>query len=183
MSHHFDLKVVGLEEAEQLFYEQWPTRIISLTSNESIYYGPHHLHVQVNDVPFVAKHAMSPSLNHLLTVLNFTKDLTSRDRLLVHCFAGQSRSTAIAIAIMIQHGLSYDAAFDHVEAVRNILMPNQLFIKITDDHFQLGGKLVAYATAHRSSSLQRTLVLPSGPPSTRDVDGMKRIMRMFGNYV
>lgn len=176
----FELKVVGLDEAERLFYQQWPTRIISLTDQEFLYYGPHHLHVRVNDVPFVGNHAISPSLDHLVTVLNFTKNLTSSDRLMVHCFAGQSRSTAIAIAVMIQHGMTYREAFDHVETVRSILMPNQLFIQITDAYFGLGGDLVRYAMTHRSAALQRTLTMPSGPPSKTNVDNMKFIMEMLG---
>jgi predicted protein tyrosine phosphatase len=175
----FDLKVVGQEEAELLIWAFWPTRIVSLTGHETLDYGPNHLHVNVHDVAFVGVNTISPSINHLEAVLEFTKDLTDEDRLLVHCHAGQSRSTAIAIAIMIQHGMPPQVAFDHVAAVRPILMPNQLFIQIIDEHFGLDGELNDCALIHRKASLDRTLILPSGPPSAKDVDSMKNLLQLL----
>lgn len=173
----FKLKVVGFDEAETLVECRWPTHIVSLMSDATVdWHYAKHLHVQVNDIVFVGKYGIAPSPEHLRTVLEFTKDLTSEDRLLVHCFAGQSRSTAIAIAICIQHGMSYQDAFDHVASVRTILMPNQLFIKHIDAHFDLDNRLIEHAKEHRKNSLQRTLLLPSGPPSAEDVDKIKNLL-------
>lgn len=177
----FKLIVVGQEEAEQLFYKQWPTRIVSLTGAETLYYGPHHLHVRVDDVAFVGQHTRSPSKHHLQEVFAFTADLTANDRLLVHCHVGQSRSTAVAIGIMMQHGLPYDAAFDHVESVRSVLMPNPLFIRLIDEHFQEDGRLIEYAAKHRSSSLAQLRFKPADAPSKTDIEKMKNMMRMLQN--
>jgi predicted protein tyrosine phosphatase len=176
----FQLKVVGLEEAELLIRQDWPTRIVGLTSDVRETQGPHHLHIQVADVAVVLPTAIYPQPEHLRLALDFTKDLTDADRLLVHCFAGQSRSTAIAIGILIQHGMSYADAFAHVESVRSILMPNELFIRHIDAHFGLDNQLVEHAKAHRTKSLQRTLILPSTAPTATDIDAMKNLLRLLG---
>lgn len=178
----FQLKVVGLDEAEMLVYCFWPTCIVSLTSNETINWNyVNHLHVRVNDVATDDGNAIAPALHHVHTVLEFTKNLTSVDRLLVHCFAGQSRSTAMAIAICIQHGMNYKEAFDHVASIRTILMPNTLFIKHIDRYFDLDDQLVDYAEARRIESLKRTLILPSGPPPQKDVERMMELLKMLDN--
>lgn len=175
----FQLKVVGLDEATQLIREGWPTRIISLTSDERLDYGPHHLHIQVADVPIPISHAPYPCEELLCCALDFTRDLTDEDRLLVHCFAGQSRSAAIGIAILIQHGMHCDEAFDKVLEIRDIMLPNMLFIKHTDAHFDLKGKLVARAKAHQIAVADRMRALPSPPPS-EDGDLIKKLLRLFG---
>jgi len=169
----FELKVVGLAEADILIEEAWPTRIVSLTSDLGVRHGPHHLHIQVVDIGLAAKHTIYPLPEHLRQVLAFTQDLTDADRLLVHCFAGQSRSTAIAIGICIQHGMSFVEAFAHVAAVRNILLPNVLFIQHIDDHFGLQGALIEHAANHRK--LQRTPFLPPHQAG----EHMTHLLRMF----
>jgi predicted protein tyrosine phosphatase len=68
---------------------------------------------------------------------------------LVHCKGGHSRSPAMAIAICMQHGMTYREAFAHVAAIRSALLPNQLFIQHIDEHFGLNGKLVELAKEHR----------------------------------
>jgi predicted protein tyrosine phosphatase len=173
----FDLKVVGLDEAVSLVREDWPTRIVSLTGDAELYYGPHHLHIQVNDVSFIAQHLIHPMPEHLHQILAFTKDLTAADRLLVHCFAGQSRSTAVAIGILIDHGMSYREAFDHVASVRGLLLPNQLFIQHIDEHFALQGALVDHVAAHRKANIGDMII--AGPPSEEAITDMKKLLQMF----
>jgi predicted protein tyrosine phosphatase len=173
----FALKVVGLDEANLLVCNNWPTHIISLMENRPTFdrdFGAHHLHIAVADVPFVTQHVISPRPEHLQAVLAFTKDLTETDRLLIHCFAGISRSTATAIGILIQHGLSYAEAFEKVAEVRRHLMPNELFIQHIDAHFDLDNKLVEYVKAHR----QQTVGLPTGPTPS-DINSMKAMLRLL----
>ena len=73
----------------------------------------------------------------------------TRRRVLVHCRGGHRRSTAIAIGVLIQHGMDYKKAFAHVEAIRDGFMPNQLFIKYIDEHFGLQSRLIEHAAKHR----------------------------------
>ncbi len=159
----FDLKVVGLDEAIVLVQQNWPTRIVSLTDDDALQHGPKHLHIQVDDANFVTPHWRYPTREHLLQVLDYTKDLTAEDRLLVHCLAGISRSTAVAIAVLIDHGMSYQDAFERVNALRHILIPNKLFIQYTDEHFNLDGKLIEHAAQHRQTMIGEAIY---GQPET-----------------
>jgi len=151
----FELKVVGADEATTLISESWPTRIVTLRAMSGDVLGTHHLYVVVDDVSIVTDDARHPTTVHLQQVLNFTRDLTDSDRLLVHCKGGHSRSPAMAIAICIQHGMTYIEAFDHVAAIRSALMPNQLLIQYIDEHFDLGGRLVALVREHRRTAPDR----------------------------
>ena len=144
----FELKVVGAEEAAVLIGEGWPTRIVTLRALSGDVVGANHLYVIVDDVTNDTDER-HPTSTHLQQVLDFTQDLTDTDRLLVHCKGGHSRSPAMAIAICMQHGMTYREAFAHVAAIRSALLPNQLFILHIDEHFGLNGKLVELAEEHR----------------------------------
>ena len=118
----FELKVVGAEEAAVLIGEGWPTRIVTLRAMSGDVVGAHHLYVVVDDVTTVTDER-HPTSTHLQQVLDFTRDLTDTDRLLVHCKGGHSRSPAMAIAICMQHGMTYREAFAHVAAPTPKLEP------------------------------------------------------------
>ena len=134
-----------------LISEGWPTRIVTLRAMTGDVVGVHHLHVVVDDVATVSDEP-HPTSAHVRQVLDFTRDLTDTDRLLVHCKGGHSRSPAMAIAICLQHGMTNSEAFAHVAATRSVLMPNRLFIQHIDEHFNLGGKLVELAGEHRRTT-------------------------------
>jgi protein-tyrosine phosphatase len=49
-------------------------------------------------------------------------------KVLVHCFAGVSRSATIVIAYMMQeHGMNYHSAFKFVKSKRPFINPNEGF--------------------------------------------------------
>lgn len=145
----FSLRVVGLTEAQQLIDQHWPTHIVSLRTDPGITIGPHHLYIQVADVHCVTPDVIYPLPEHLHQVFAFTQHLTSDDRLLVHCLMGQSRSTAVAIGVLMQHGMDYETAFATVAKIRPILQPNLLFIQHIDNYFGMNSKLVELVLAHR----------------------------------
>ncbi|MBX6743791.1 MAG: dual specificity protein phosphatase family protein [Acetobacteraceae bacterium] len=93
---------------------------------------------------------MAPCRQHLLDVLDFTADLPPGSRLLVHCIAGVSRSTSMAIGILIARGVPWRAAWDMVAAVRPCMMPNARVIRLIDEHYELGGELSAQLQAWRA---------------------------------
>lgn len=142
----FELRITGAEDARELHAQGWPTKAVTLLGKVDAHrvpcQGAHHLCLYFDDTE---RHddaewqAVSPW--HIQRVLAHTADLRDDDRLLVNCKAGKSRSTAMAIGIMIQHGMSPAQAFGHVRAVRNVLIPNRLMIEFIDQHFELGGEL------------------------------------------
>ena len=139
----FEIKVVSFDEVQNEVDSGWPTRIISVINKPNMpNYGDHHLHLTFDDVHNTNNKHIHPLMEHLLEVLEFTKDLTDSDRVLVHCLAGISRSTATAISICIQHGMNYMDAYNHIKMIRPQAAPNKLITEYADQHFGLGGQLL-----------------------------------------
>ena len=74
-------------------------------------------------------------------ILEFSKDLTADDKLLVHCGAGISRSTAVATGILCQHRLPPAEAFHTVFSIRRNAVPNSYIIALMDQALKLNGDL------------------------------------------
>jgi hypothetical protein len=109
----FDLRITTLPEASDLLRQGWPTRAVSLVCPGTpgfACHGPHHLLLHLHDIAEELDGHVVPCRQHLLDVLDFTADLAPGSRLLVHCVAGVSRSTAAAIGILIARGLPWRAA-------------------------------------------------------------------------
>ena len=154
----FELKVGGLAECREIVATGWPTRIVRLLPfgpSEPVITGDWYLQVDVDDISVQESGFILPQQAHLLKILDFTKTLTDQDRLLVHCLAGISRSTAISIGICIQHGMGFREAYEHVKLIRPVLQPNTIFLRLIDDHFQLDGRLVALNRSYRYVSSDR----------------------------
>lgn len=80
---------------------------------------------------------------HAHTILDFTAGHTGT--LLVHCLAGQSRSTAVALAVAVQRGYDpYDAAADLLAAhpAQRPFTPNPLVLFVFDRVLSLRGELM-----------------------------------------
>ena len=85
-----------------------------------------------------------PKIEHIYRILNFSKDFNDTDKVLIHCFAGRRRSTATAIGILIQHGMTIEDAFEHCYKIRPIMLPNRLILQLMDDALDLKGDLADY---------------------------------------
>ncbi|MBX6743798.1 MAG: dual specificity protein phosphatase family protein [Acetobacteraceae bacterium] len=149
----FDLRITTLPEATDLLRQGWPAKAVSLICPGTpgfACHGPHHLLVHVHDIAEDLEGHVVPCRQHLLNVLDFTADLPPGSRLLVHCIAGISRSTSMAIGILIARGVPWRAAWDMVAAVRPCMMPNARIIRLIDEHYGLGGELSAQLRAWRA---------------------------------
>ena len=62
---------------------------------------------------------------------NFIENaVNTNNNILVHCFAGRSRSASILIAyFMKKNNWSYDLAYQYLKEKRQIIKPNIFFIK------------------------------------------------------
>jgi len=155
----FELKISGLGEAV-LLSSQWATHTISLLDpdvNRDItnfptaskngllqryYFSDVYRHHEANFLGSVPKFA---STEQIIDILQFTAGLKSTDKLLVHCHAGISRSTAVACGILCQHGLSPADAFKRMLSIRPQALPNQHILALFDELLKLKGKLVSCA--------------------------------------
>jgi predicted protein tyrosine phosphatase len=114
-----------------------------------------------------------PSKEMVARTLEFAKTIQKGDKVLIHCHAGISRSTAMAIAVAVQFGLDPERAIKWVEEVRPQLYPNVLIIQYADEILGLDGALFK-AYEHWRTNVQGVFYMP--PEVTKeDVSEMQRI--------
>lgn len=94
----------------------------------------------------------SPTAEHVKRLLDLIDGfIASKEdlRILFHCQAGISRSTAAAFILCVRAGLTYQQAYDYILSVRGILMPNVLMIKHADIMMNQGGKMLDFIASTR----------------------------------
>lgn len=65
--------------------------------------------------------------------------------ILVNCFAGRSRSTAVALGLAYRDGIDLRAAADDIISYRRSIYPNPLIAKYLDDALSADGAIVDIA--------------------------------------
>lgn len=105
---------------------------------------------EFNDICHVAD--VSPTQEHiknLLTLFDTFLARTEDSRILFHCTAGRSRSTAAAFIFYVRAGISYSEAYRSVEQARGAIAPNILMVKYADILMNQGGKMLEHAASYR----------------------------------
>lgn len=124
----------------------WADCIISLDDSPSNIevVGPKHLLIQCEDVDDPT-YPYGPNFWQMKSVIEHVKTckVHQRSHLLVHCFAGVSRSTATAWGVLCHQGLSVEEAWAKVLRVRSYAWPNLLICQHFDKLLNLDGKMVA----------------------------------------
>ena len=91
-------------------------------------------------------HPDAPRLQDVKRILAFTSRLPAKAKILVHCRAGISRSTATAYAILCQHtkpGKEMDNLL-HVQSLRDLVLPNRLVIRHADKVLKREGAMLLH---------------------------------------
>ena len=89
----------------------------------------------------------SPKEADIASIIQLIKDKGLDDgaqKVLVHCAAGISRSTAVAIGLLIMRGSSIPMAWELIQRQRPMMWPNELILKHFDKLLDLKGELVAF---------------------------------------
>jgi len=124
------------------------THILSLLGIEGEPDTPHgidparHLHIEVDDVPAPFAGNIAPTKEHVRKILDFSRNWNRNGPMIVHCYAGVSRSTAAALVILCQYnpGCEMDAALALRRAAPHA-KPNRKIIAIADRLMGLEGRL------------------------------------------
>ena len=142
--------ISGLFDMPRYVHQLEPTHLISIIQPEFQPPRPReisaerHLRVAVHDISEPDGFGVLPEGNDVRHLVDFAREWSpDLGSLLVHCFAGVSRSTATALIV---HFLKTGDAGVSARALRQAApyaMPNRLIVALADDELGLGGALVS----------------------------------------
>jgi predicted protein tyrosine phosphatase len=147
--------VTPLSAIEDTIRRYRPSHMVTLLSPEHMIETPEgidptrHLRLAVNDVAETWAAEMPPAPRHVEDLLDFGRAWDTRAPLLVHCWAGISRSMAAAFILLCDR----NAPGDELTIARSIraraphAFPNPLLVQYGDTALGRGGRMVEAARA------------------------------------
>jgi len=142
--------VTPLSEIENAIRLYRPSHLVTLLSPEHMIETPqgivreNHLRLAMNDVPEAWGSEAPPAEHHILSLLNFGRDWPAEAPMLVHCWAGISRSTAAAYILLCDR----HAPGSELEIARTLRLraphacPNPLMVRLADAMLSRSGRMV-----------------------------------------
>ena len=168
MTTRFQVRVGALHSIGAMIPEYRPTHLLGIldppTPEPAIYEHERHsrttLLLRFQDVDVIQSDG--PCAEHVEQIITFADEVRSAHarapaRLLVHCHAGISRSTASAyIALARDFGLDRaDDAFGELLRVVVNPWPNRRIVALADEAFGAKGRLLAPLDAYREANIGR----------------------------
>ena len=103
-----------------------------------------HLKIAIDDITEVMEGFVAPSAGHIEQVLNFVRGWDRRAPLVVHCYAGISRSTASAFAAVCALNPHRDelSIARQIRAASPIASPNRLIVSLADAALGREGRML-----------------------------------------
>ena len=103
-----------------------------------------HLRVQMDDITEQIDGFVAPTETHIEQVLNFVRGWDRSAPLVIHCYAGISRSTASAFAAVCALNPHRDeiAIARLIRAASPIASPNRLIVSLADKMLGRGGRML-----------------------------------------
>ncbi len=143
------LIVSPLRDVETVVRFRRPSHLITLLDPHLIgdaprFFPDRHLKLAVDDAWEEAHGKLLPSADHVDRILDFGRTWDGASPLLVHCWAGVSRSTATAFILACEHNPDVAEA-DIAQALRKAsssATPNPLLVRLADDMMSRKGRMV-----------------------------------------
>lgn len=132
-----------------------PSHLVSLLDPETMIDTPQgidaarHLRLSVNDIAEPNEMLVSPSEAHVSQLIGFIRRWDQRSPMLVHCWAGISRSTAAAFIALctLNENHPEDDLARLVRARGSHAHPNRLMVRLADDILGRKGRMRAAVDA------------------------------------
>ena len=84
---------------------------------------------------------------HIKRIMDFQKRIQDNEKIMIHCHAGISRSSAVGIALIVASDPKKEEvetkSFNLLQKINPIMDPNKRIIEITDTAFRLEGRLIS----------------------------------------
>lgn len=144
------LHVAPLSKVEAVARAVRPGRMVSLIHRDPPVPTPeglapeHHLHLAVHDIATPMDGYVMASEEHVARLLAFARDWDRSAPMLIHCYAGISRSTAAAFIIacaLAPRTFEQDVA-DHLRAASPSATPNTRLVALADQMLGREGRMV-----------------------------------------
>ena len=167
------LRVAGLHTLKQELERFHPTHVVSLVNPDhpDAMFRPlidgraNHMvrrfyDVHRDDSYRLSQEAEGPTEEHVAAVVDFLRDTLASEspvRLLTHCHAGASRSTATAyMALALRDGAGQElATFRELMVVTCKPWPSRLMTSMADDLLERGGAMLAPLDEYRAEHPNR----------------------------
>ncbi len=142
--------VTPLSAIEETIRRYRPSHLVTLLSPEHMIETPggiaaeHHLKLGLNDVSFVEDSEAPPGEHHIDQLLKFGRGWNADAPMLVHCWAGVSRSMAAAYTLLCDRfGPGCEREIANALRLRAPhAWPNALMVRYADDLLERRGKMV-----------------------------------------
>ena len=142
--------VCSLSAVEATIAENKPSHLISLLGEETMIATPaainseNHLKLSMNDISAPQKGYVTPGEAHVERLIRFVGEWPQTSPLLIHCWAGISRSTAAAYITLCLNNPDED---EHILAqilrrASPSATPNKLIIHLADNMLGRNGRMI-----------------------------------------
>jgi predicted protein tyrosine phosphatase len=102
-----------------------------------------HVRLAFHDIVEPLPGLVAPDRNTIQAILDFGRVRTYQRAMLIHCWAGISRSSAAAFAIACDHNPGYERAIaDELRRRAAFVTPNRLMVELADNVLGRGGRMV-----------------------------------------
>jgi predicted protein tyrosine phosphatase len=135
-----------------------------------------HLRLAMHDIVEPRLDQVLPATEHVMQLLDFIHSWDRREPLLIHCYAGISRSTAaafITLCALNPHTREELIASD-LRRSSNTASPNRLFVALADKALRRHGRMIAAVFGMGQSRLASECI-PFGLPAAYGRDGNFRV--------
>lgn len=149
------LLVSSLSGVEKTIEQYHPSHLVTLLSPEYMIETPHqialdrHLRLALNDVAEAWEGASPPSSLHIDRLIAFGRSWNAHAPMLVHCWAGISRSMAAAYTLLCDRagpGHEFSVARE-LRARAAHAYPNPLIVRLADAALQRDGRMIEAAAS------------------------------------
>lgn len=142
--------VCPLSRAPALMAERQPSKVVSLLDPLTPFptaahlHHDHHLKVELHDINEHEEGFIAPARGHVKQIIAFVTDWDRAAPMLIHCYAGISRSAATAFVAACVHNPSVDEKQIALTLRRasTVAWPNRRIIALADAELGRGGRMV-----------------------------------------
>jgi predicted protein tyrosine phosphatase len=142
--------VCPLSRVHEMIGQHKPARVVSLLDPEMAFpetgptYLDKHLRVKMHDITELEAMSVAPDENHVTALLDFIGAWEEQGPLLVHCYAGISRSTATAFISACMHNPDSDEVViaQALRAASATATPNRRLVQLADKALGRKGQML-----------------------------------------